>query len=261
MLAGRRSSGAMLVLVAAAAVLAGCGGDGASPGEGAPGGLDVPSGFEEAALPSMPDTREGASVTMYSGPGPASEALAAFREAAESAGWEPVSEGGGQISVMGGRFAGSGFEKGDRMLVVQVTEVAGRVTAAVVETSGEARGGPSAQTAPREAPGVPPESDVEGEDLEDVPRFPGSVRTQYTYLEKGDERGAEIGYLAEAACGEVLDYYESRLPDRGWTVRFRARQEGERQIGAEKEGETLWIVCGSSEEHEGHVDVMVLVGT
>jgi len=62
----------------------------------------------------------------------------------------------------------------------------------------------------------PPTLDVIGNDIPDVPRYPGSVRTSYSHM--GDERDriTAATYITSASVDEVLRFYKKELPVNGW---------------------------------------------
>jgi PGF-pre-PGF domain-containing protein len=62
------------------------------------------------------------------------------------------------------------------------------------------------------------ETDVPGEDLPDVPRYPGAVRTKYAanpFLEQ-----KSIKYRTAADIGTVQSFYVSQLPGHGWLLTY-----------------------------------------
>ena len=89
----------------------------------------------------------------------------------------------------------------------------------------------------------PPTSDVAGEDISDVPRYPGSVRTAYL----GD--GTMLWYVTSASVDEVLAFYEKELPANGWTVLGRMQVDYAILIGADKGNRRLMVECSRSEDH------------
>jgi hypothetical protein len=61
-----------------------------------------------------------------------------------------------------------------------------------------------------------PDADLEGEDLERLPRFPASVRTEYE-ISRGDRfRLTAVEYLADATIEEVRAFYQEVMDDQGW---------------------------------------------
>lgn len=74
--------------------------------------------------------------------------------------------------------------------------------------------GPSSPGAPQE-PGLPP-SDVPGQNLPDVDRYPDSVRTKYERYRLGEAQIIEVGYLSDATLEEVSDFYGELASSGGW---------------------------------------------
>ena len=62
-----------------------------------------------------------------------------------------------------------------------------------------------------------PTSEVEGEDLSDVPRFNGAVRSSY---DKNDDGSViNIEYYGQASSKEILEFYKTNLPVKEWILR------------------------------------------
>ncbi len=61
-----------------------------------------------------------------------------------------------------------------------------------------------------------PSADVAGEDLADVPRYSGSMRTGYDKNDDGTEINLE--YITSSSTKEILDFYKKTLVDNGWTL-------------------------------------------
>jgi hypothetical protein len=79
--------------------------------------------------------------------------------------------------------------------------------------------GPASST----APGAPdasdlPDVDVDGEEIAGLPRFPGSVRTDYSHGEEGGWERTEVEYLASATEEEVRRFYRALFERFGWVI-------------------------------------------
>lgn len=72
----------------------------------------------------------------------------------------------------------------------------------------------SAQASPS-ADALPP-SDVSGEDIARLPRFPGSVRSEYTVTADERFRLTAAEYLAVAALDDVRRFYQGVIVEQGW---------------------------------------------
>ncbi len=59
-----------------------------------------------------------------------------------------------------------------------------------------------------------PSADVTGNDITEVPRYPGSVRTAWNKYEESEK----VSYQAKATAAEVGDYYTKLLAEKGWTL-------------------------------------------
>jgi len=70
-----------------------------------------------------------------------------------------------------------------------------------------------------------PETDVPGEDLPDVPRYPGTIRA--VYYDYGYQYGAPglpfrqdvyYHYSGTASGSMIMDFYKSKMPENGWAL-------------------------------------------
>ena len=85
----------------------------------------------------------------------------------------------------------------------------GRVTATPSPTAS-----PTAEPSPSLA--ALPAADVDGEDLERLPRYPGSVRTDYEVSVDDRYRLTALEYLADAEIEDVRSFYQYVMHDHGW---------------------------------------------
>jgi hypothetical protein len=94
--------------------------------------------------------------------------------------------------------------------------------------------GPS--TSGSNTPGIPgapmthyvfPKSDVNGKDLSDVPRYPGSIRMSYEE-EDGD---IYIDYYVDGdKVNDVSSFYSDKMPQNGWTQTETSTEGGSFQV-------------------------------
>ena len=77
---------------------------------------------------------------------------------------------------------------------------------------------PTATPTPTVAPTVaePPATDVAGEDFERLPRYPGSVRTEFEVSRDARFILTAVEYFADATLDDVRRYYERVIDDHGW---------------------------------------------
>lgn len=61
-----------------------------------------------------------------------------------------------------------------------------------------------------------PEADVAGEDLERLPRYPGSVRSEYEASSNDRFRMTSLEFLADATLDEVRAFYQGVILEHGW---------------------------------------------
>lgn len=248
-------------IVTGLGVFAGCiGGSlpGGGSGESAPGDVPVPSGFEKES--TLPTPEEGVTIVRYTGTGSSADAVAAFKGSAKDAGWSEV----GSIEVLGGKWSGAGFEKNDEVLVIHAEESGDEVTVTVVKAPKEMAGSEvkTETTETTDEPGdgeSPPESDVEGSDIDDVPRFPDSVRTDYARNETDSEIQILIEYIAEATVEAVGDFYEEALPDNGWSIQQKVETDEGHGIVATKGSKQVEMYWEASSDYEGSIEIGVYV--
>jgi hypothetical protein len=75
----------------------------------------------------------------------------------------------------------------------------------------------SLETEPR-LPELLPVADVDGSDLDVLPRYPGSVRTQYRVRDDAAGTVTKVEYLASGSVEAVRSFYRQAFIDHGWTV-------------------------------------------
>jgi hypothetical protein len=105
-------------------------------------------------------------------------------------------------------------------LILLAILVTGIVLGGAVLTNGAgATPSPSATPSPWGASPTPrslPVGDVEGEDLARLPRYPGSVKTQFEVAIDDRYRLTLTEYLASASVDEVRAFYQGVILDHGW---------------------------------------------
>ena len=80
-----------------------------------------------------------------------------------------------------------------------------------------------------------PAADTPGEDLPDVPRFSGAIRSDYA--QSTDNLVINLEYFAPAEAKNILDYYKKTLPNSDWIL----RAEDNRGLTFNKTGADLTI--------------------
>jgi hypothetical protein len=68
------------------------------------------------------------------------------------------------------------------------------------------------------SPAVLPQSDVSGEDLARLPRYPGSWRTEYQQETQGNSLVTDVGYVTDAELDDVRGFYRRVFREQGWDV-------------------------------------------
>ena len=101
----------------------------------------------------------------------------------------------------------------------------------------------------------PPVSDVEGEDVPGLPRYPGSVRIDYFRTEQAGSTSVGNTYLTGASRDEVVEYFEGTLPEADWTINAILEQNGESILNATREAMTLQLVVTPSKDFDGYTEI------
>lgn len=98
--------------------------------------------------------------------------------------------------------------------------IGGAVLGGAVTAFGEARLTPSPSASPSPSatarPALPT-TDAPGEDIDRLPRYPGSVRTEYEIITDDRYRLTVTEYFADATIDEVRAFYQGVIHDHGWT--------------------------------------------
>jgi len=97
-----------------------------------------------------------------------------------------------------------------------------------------------------------PDEDVVGEDLLALPRFPGSVRTDYEVALDEHYRLIVTEYLAAAEIDEVLAYYQGVIATQGWERADIGFADGEWSY-ALVDGQTLALI--EIEDADGLIEI------
>jgi len=232
-------------------------------GEEGPGGMAIPGDYEETQ--SM-EVEEGITMTQYFVDEDSTQVLNDLQDSAEDAGWEVMAE---WESTVAGYDVGVALEKDDRAMVISTVDVNGQTNAIILEGPVDTVDPDVDEENDEEENDVdeeeePPTQDVEGEDLEDVPRYPDSVLTSYDTGEwtENDEEylAAILHYLAEEDAETIADWYESELPDYGWNIQVAGEDNGEHYIYAEDEPFGLGIIIESSDDYEGYSEIEINYG-
>ena len=72
-----------------------------------------------------------------------------------------------------------------------------------------------------------PDGDVPGTDAADLPRFPGSVRIEFTESLQRSSLVTESEYLIDAPLPDVVEHFEAAFRSDAWTVRSAHIVRGE----------------------------------
>jgi hypothetical protein len=111
---------------------------------------------------------------------------------------------------------------------------------------------PSRSPAPSEQP---PAADVRGRDLADLPRFPGSVRTDYLRERQGSTEVTAIVYAAaDAELDDVRGFYRRIFREHAWELIELDFSGGEWTFLVEREGRLALVEI---EDHRRRIIVEI----
>lgn len=115
----------------------------------------------------------------------------------------------------------SGLSRGASALLLVAVLLGGVVLGGAVAALAQVTGSsptPSPTATPEPTPTVAelPTSDVDGEDLPRLPRYPGSVRTDHEVSIDDRYRLTALEYLADAGIEEVRGFYQNVMDAHGW---------------------------------------------
>lgn len=205
---------------------------------------DAPEGYRLTTSYSA----EGAQISQYLGDGTVDEALRDFSAWVRDQGWTPMAEDMPE-EVAG--HTGMGFQKDDEILVLNAMGAPGSVTVLVIVTPDD---GDEPEIATPE-----PAADAEeaaGVSAEDLPRYPGAVRTDVP------DTGLTGMALYEAPGGtqEVFDFYRAELEAQGWTIHFAVEADDDPltlMLEAARDGAGITLACSEHPARPGHTEVMI----
>lgn len=102
-----------------------------------------------------------------------------------------------------------------------------------------------------------PTSDSEGKDIDNVPRYPGSVRIQYTEY----NNAAWVTYIAQGAeLEDIRDFYVEKLEDNNWNIVINLLQAGDGVvIQANSEGSNMSLNAQPSSQYDDSIEIIIMV--
>jgi len=92
-------------------------------------------------------------------------------------------------------------------------------------------------------PTLIPAMDVPGEDIADLPRYPGAVRVEYRQSTAEQLLLTEVEYVVAAPLDTVRDFYRDLFYVQGWSVADLGFYQGE------------WTFFVIMDEREAHIEV------
>lgn len=110
---------------------------------------------------------------------------------------------------------------------------------------------------------VIPKLDVAGEDIQDIPRYPGSVRVYYAPM-PGIPNAIIVVYVTSASIDTVADFYETELPAKGWESESSAELMEEFGLTYMYVGQTVvkedwdaFVLVRDSSDYSGYTEVNI----
>jgi len=111
---------------------------------------------------------------------------------------------------------------------------------------------------------VIPKLDVAGQDIQDVPRYPGSVRV-YSAPMYGIPDAVTVVYVTSASIDTVADFYEAQLPANGWESELTAEIMEELGLTCRmyvgqtvmKENWEVFVLVGDSSDYSGYTEANI----
>lgn len=103
-------------------------------------------------------------------------------------------------------------------LLVAVVLLGGIVLGSTIPTLGDTTNGTPSPTPAAESPGTTamPRADVAGEDLARLPRYPGSVRSEYSVSVDDRYRLTAVEFLVDAPLDVVRTFYQGVIAEHDW---------------------------------------------
>jgi len=99
-----------------------------------------------------------------------------------------------------------------------------------------------------------PEEDVEGEDLEEVMRYPESV-----ILEYNENDGTQIVYGAETTVSDAYDFYETFFEGDEWSLEYEDIdiEDGGFIMTYEKEGDLYTVIADEDNPYQDAITIVI----
>jgi hypothetical protein len=112
------------------------------------------------------------------------------------------------------------LSRGSLALLLAAVLVGGVVLGGAVTAFGQDLTAPSPTPTPVSLPtsAALPDSDADGAELARLPRYPGSVRSEYAISLDDRYRLTAVEYLADATVEEVRAFYQGVIDDHGWDL-------------------------------------------
>lgn len=118
-----------------------------------------------------------------------------------------------------------------------------------LQDAGTAEAGTASSETLETKDAAPEPKEVSGSDPQDVPLYPGSVRTSYKKAEREGTGAYQASYAVEADEAEVQDFYEKQIEEEGWNIVSKTETDKQRYLEADRGGDKLGIIIKPSNDY------------
>ncbi|MCF8111414.1 MAG: hypothetical protein K9J85_07980 [Desulfobacteraceae bacterium] len=143
------------------------------------------------------------------------------------------------------------LEKDGRKMGLAVGGFNEETVAAVwdLQDAGTAESGSASSENVKTEDAAPEPKEVPGSDPQDVPLYPGSVRTSYKKATRKGTVFYQASYAVKADEAEVQDFYEKQIEEEGWNIVSKTETDKERYLEADRGDDKLGIVIKPSNDY------------
>lgn len=116
------------------------------------------------------------------------------------------------------------------------------------------------RTTTEAAADAPPTTDARGDDVSEIIRYPGSVRTEASRLDFGSEVQHIQSFIAQADMTEIKDYYLQQLSAAGWMNVSQMTIDDYAIVTGEKEDGSMSIYITIEESrYDDHMQINIML--
>lgn len=99
--------------------------------------------------------------------------------------------------------------------------------------------------------------EVSGSDPEDIPVYPGAVRTSYQEVTQEGSISHAVSYSAEADRDEVLNFYKMEMDKKDWKIVKKAETQEENYLEATKAKDKVRIIIRESDKYANYTEIEI----